>query len=255
MATREEVDAWLKPQGYKLKDGAEGSWTPGRSWWDRYIENAVKVSGASIAKGVGGILQSVGESILDDRPFYQQALEEYGVEGVPSPEDLAGGQAPHGAPGTWGKTIDEKISEPEGLSEIVGSFVTRTGKSVADSASEIIERLMPREGASWLEKTGFEVLHNVGVNAPGLAASIITKKPVYSLATLGGVSYGNKYTEERKLGATPDEAHQRASAAAGSEVATELVPISVILKPGLKLTQRIGYNILSEILGENVNTA
>lgn len=255
MATREEVDAWLKPQGYKLKDGAEGSWTPGRSWWDRYIENAVKVSGASIAKGVGGIVQSVGESILDDRPFYQQALEEYGVEGVPSPEDLAGGQAPHGATGTWGKTIDEKISEPEGLSEIVGSFVTRTGKSVADSASEIIERLRPREDASWLEKTGFEVLHNVGVNAPGLAASIITKKPVYGLATLGGVSYGNKYTDERKLGATPDEAHQRASAAAGSEVATELVPISVILKPGLKLTQRIGYNILSEILGENVNTA
>lgn len=255
MATREEVDAWLKPQGYKLKDDAEGSWTPGRSWWDRYIENAVKVSGASIAKGVGGIVQSVGESILDDRPFYQQALEEYGVEGVPSPEDLAGGQAPHGATGTWGKSIEEKINEPEGLSEIVGSVVAGTGKSLADSANEIIERLRPREDASWLEKTGFEVLHNVGVNAPGLAASIITKKPVYGLATLGGVSYGNKYTDERKLGATPDEAHQRASAAAGSEVATELVPISVILKPGLKLTQRIGYNILSEILGENVNTA
>lgn len=203
---------------------------------NRYLLNPAATAWESIKQGYGGIVQSVGESMADKRSPAQQIADELGFE---LPKDM-----------------------PELKKSMTPEFMTRFGERVATKGREItlktqknIESMSPKEDAPYIEKLGFMVIHNLGVNAPGLVAAIITKRPMAALSFLGGVSYGNKYTEERKTGATPDEAHTRALAVAGSEVGTEFLPISILLKPGLSIGKRIVQNLFSELVGENINTA
>ena len=100
------------------------------------------------------------------------------------------------------------------------------------------------------KKVGFMVIQNLGVNAPWLVAAIITRSPMAALSYLGGISYGDKYAEERRLGATPDEAHTRAMTVAGSEVATEFIPISILLKPGHPLVKGLLKIYYQNLLGK-----
>lgn len=203
---------------------------------NRYLLNPAMTAWESIKQGAGGIVQSVGESMADKRSPAQQIADEFGFE---LPKDM-----------------------PELRKSMTPEFMTRFGEHIATKGREItlrtqknIESMSPKEDSPYIEKLGFMVIHNLGVNAPGLVAAIITKRPMAALGFLGGVSYGDKYAEERRLGATPDEAHIRALSVAGSEVGTEFIPISILLKPGLSIGKRIVQNLFSELVGENINTA
>ena len=203
---------------------------------DRYIVNPIKAAKASIKQGAGGILQSIGESMADTRSPSQQIADTYGLK---LPKDMP---------------ALRKSVTPEFITNI-GKKVATKGKDIVSQTQGILELLSPKEDAPYVEKLAFKVLHNLGLNAPGLAASIITKRPMAGLGFLGGVSYGEKYATERKRGASIDEAHTRALGEAGSEIGTEYIPISILIKPGLSIGKRIAQTLLSELVGENVNTA
>jgi len=90
------------------------------------------------------------------------------------------------------------------------------------------------------------------MQAPGLAASLVTANPIPALASAGLQAYG-----EEKASGGKDWA---AGAKGGSEVGTELIPTTTLLKSVLAKTwagrlAMLGLYLGEDIIGENVNTA
>jgi GNAT superfamily N-acetyltransferase len=73
-------------------------------------------------------------------------------------------------------------------------------------------------------------LQSVVDQTPGIALSVITGNPTPAMALLGAQSYGEAYGKYRERGGTAGEAALGAGLEAGAEVATELLPMSFLVK-------------------------
>lgn len=105
-------------------------------------------------------------------------------------------------------------------------------------AQQEIRRPNFRSGIASAIYSGAESLAQ---NAPGLAASLISSNPVPALATAGVNVQAEAYSRYRQRGADPSQAFLASLGEGGVEIATELLPMSV-------LVNRLGKDGIQELI-------
>lgn len=95
---------------------------------------------------------------------------------------------------------------------------------------------------------------SVGQNIPAVFLSAATANPFTGLAIMGALSGGQEYGEAKAEGASTLKAGLSAAGHTISEIGTELMPMSTLLKPGISFAKRIFLSTAQDIFGEDINT-
>lgn len=176
------------------------------------------------------------------------------------------------------KTVEEQPEATWGeiLKSIPGSAVNQTAQGFGGIAQAIGEGLKLPKVAQWgrdvyqgTEQIQQELTPNIKSGLKGnvygagvsvlqnlmtLPLSIVTGSPAPTLAIMGMTAGGQGYGEAREKGLSPSSSLAYGVGTGGSEVATEFLPTSTLLKPGISLAKRMITEALQEVVGENVNT-
>ncbi|KAA0241756.1 MAG: hypothetical protein DPW20_17715, partial [Candidatus Brocadia sp.] len=95
---------------------------------------------------------------------------------------------------------------------------------------------------------------SVGQNIPAVFLSAATGNPFVGLGIMGALSGGQEYGEAKAEGASTLKAGLSAAGHTISEIGTELMPMSTLLKPGISFAKRIFLSTAQDIFGEDINT-
>lgn len=119
---------------------------------------------------------------------------------------------------------------------------------------EAIKAVTP-EGLDMFQKGFRGMVQSVSANAPGMAASFLTKSTAPMLTSMGIQSYGSAYGKARTSGLSPEQSYIYGTTEAGIEILTELIPSGKLigLFGGRSGKDFVKY-ILSEAKGETIAT-
>lgn len=119
---------------------------------------------------------------------------------------------------------------------------------------EAIKAVTP-EGLDIFQKGFRGMVQSVSANAPGLAASMLTKSTAPMLTSMGIQSYGSAYGKARTSGLSPEQSYIYGTTEAGIVILTELIPSGKLigLFGGRSGKDFVKY-ILSEAKGETIAT-
>jgi hypothetical protein len=119
---------------------------------------------------------------------------------------------------------------------------------------EAIKAVTP-EGLDIFQKGFRGMVQSVSANAPGLAASMLTKSTAPMLTSMGIQSYGSAYGKARSSGLSPEQSYVYGTTEAGIEILTEMIPSGKLigLFGGRSGKDFVKY-ILSEAKGETIAT-
>lgn len=95
-------------------------------------------------------------------------------------------------------------------------------------AGDLIQGELPKD-MGYLERNLYGASRSFGNQAPGLAASILTRNPAYALGSMGLLSGGNTITERLDKGASPWQALVHGGVDAGYEVLFERYGVNKLL--------------------------
>lgn len=167
---------------------------------------------------------------------------------------------------TWGEilnaipqsAVNQTAAGVAGIAQAVGeglklSKVTQWGKDVAQGIEQEQDKITPNI-KSGLKGNVYGAGVSVLQNLMTLPLSIVTGSPAPSLAIMGMTAGGQGYSEARQKGLDPKDALIYGAEIGGSEVATEYLPMSTLLKPGISFVKRAVTEAIQEVFGESANT-
>lgn len=157
-------------------------------------------------------------------------------------------QIEQGAP-DWAKTSIREGEKALGMAEGLG-------EAAYGEWSEEAKRDRPDLNPGSLKSNVMGILQNVALNAPGMAAAAVTKKPMVALAPMGLQSGGQQYGDIRKE--APDlpvgEALAGGALSGATEILTEKIPLDELIKPEYSFGKRILMQMALDVPGEEVAT-
>lgn len=145
-----------------------------------------------------------------------------------------------------------QFADTFGLDEMAADAIKKRDR--AQNAQDLTTPEFDSATARGLYGGGASTLQNL----PGLAASILTRSPVPSLAAAGVQTELDAYGRYRSRGGTPGEAALGATGEAVVEVATELIPLRTMLgafgQPGKTAAKEFIKSQVQEQFGEQAAT-
>jgi hypothetical protein len=197
---------------------------------------------SSIKQAAGGTLQSIGETP-------QRVLGGF-QETVPEEDDNILDIYKKGYRDLFNKADLLTSAAPYAISKLFSDNPAETGKRMYEEASKSISENQPNVEPNSLKGIASSALGSVVQNAPGVAASVLTRNPAPALAQAGLTSFGQSYGEQRAGGSEPGTAMLAGLGSGEAEVLFGRLPIGTILESGTGFAKRIGKTMLEESLGE-----
>jgi hypothetical protein len=119
----------------------------------------------------------------------------------------------------------------------------------------VVEKYTPKD-LPWMAEAARAGAQSVVENLPGLALTLLTRKPVFGLANIGGLTYGRAYGEATVEGMSPEDRAKFAVLKTGVEVGTEVGPLNILASMvGTKtFARKVGQFAITELLGEQAAT-
>lgn len=211
---------------------------PAKDSFNEALIKAVKNVPEMFQKQAGGFLQYLGEK---DSGFNPLSIHDYAK--LINPEAYK--------PQTkFGKQIKEDIKN---INKARKEILTKAGKEIQEDAKATMEpvNVEPQSPAYY----GSAVVSSLANMAPALLAGVLTRNPGVTLSMIGTQSKGGSYAEGREEGLSPEDADAYSTATALAETIPEILPVSILLKPGQKIFGKVVKGSLAEILQEEITEA
>lgn len=152
-----------------------------------------------------------------------------------------------------GIPVDEMTYPPDYLEETLVATEKNVDKMKA--GQKFIDDSTP-EDLPWISQAARAGAQSVVENLPGLALTMLTRKPVYGLTNIGALTHGRAYGEATVEDLPMADRAKFAALKTGVEVGTEVGPISILADMvGTKtFLRKAGQFTVSELFGEQVAT-
>jgi hypothetical protein len=140
-------------------------------------------------------------------------------------------------------------AERAARAERFGAVAARTPeKQAALSARARAEAAAPNI-ESPVGRMAYTAASSLAQMAPGLIASAATGNPIPAVANIGAITFPEAYQRYEERGGTPQEALTGATAETVTEIATEMLPLGVVVKQ----LGKVGFgHFLKEFLGKEL---
>lgn len=197
--------------------------------WAEVLRKTLRAAPERFQQQAGGLLQALGES----DPVGGYLAERTGDVSLLDPLNRPDVQAIASRTGREPQSVVEEAREERRLSP-----PAQTGARIARGAAEEIAANAPQVEPGSLKYYASAILDSVLNMAPGVAATILTRRPDVGVALMGSQVFGQKYAERRAQGATEDEAARDALFYASAEAVPERIPLGVLIREGRPLLSR-----------------
>jgi hypothetical protein len=197
------------------------------------IWNAIKGIGADLAAAPSAFLATVQDISAGDIAEFAT-----GKKGVGAAIDAV-------FPDIYGPDRAERAARAERF----GAVAARTPeKQAALSARARAEAAAPNI-ESPVGRMAYIAASSLAQNAPGIIASVATGNPIPAVANIGAITFPEAYQRYEERGGAPQEALTGATAETVTEIATEMLPLGVVVKQ----LGKVGFGkFLKEFLGREL---